>query len=64
MERLFNILWLPVSIPAGIITWAWMMIRGIHLDLESSLDFMVVEIIAYAVIITTYVWLTIYWLFF
>ena len=61
MRFLMILFYIPVILPAALITFvaAWAMDLG--LSLESSMTLMMVEIIAYTVVIISWFWILTYW---
>lgn len=61
MRFLMILFYIPVILPAALITFvaAWAMDLG--LSLESSMTLMMVEIVAYTVVIISWFWILTYW---
>lgn len=60
-QILLIVFYIPVILPAALITFAAAWIMDLGLSLESSMTLMMVEIIAYTVVIASWFWFVIYW---
>ena len=63
MQILLILFYVPVILPAALITFAAAWIMDLGLSLESSMTLMMVEIIAYTVVIVSWIWILTYWFF-
>ena len=63
MQILMIVFYIPVILPAALITFAAAWIMDLGLSLESSMTLMMVEIVAYTVVIISWFWILTYWLF-
>ena len=63
MQILLILFYVPVILPAALITFAAAWIMDLGLSLESSMTLMRVEIIAYTVVIVSWIWILTYWFF-
>lgn len=61
MQILMILFYIPVILPAALITFAAAWIMDLGLSLESSMTLMMVEIIAYTVVIVSWFWILTYW---
>ena len=63
MQILLILFYVPVILPAALITFAAAWIMDLGLSLESSMTLMMVEIIAYTVVVISWFWVLTYWFF-
>ena len=63
MQILMILFYIPVILPAALITFAAAWIMDLGLSLESSMTLMMVEIVAYTVVIISWFWILTYWFF-
>lgn len=63
MQILLILFYIPVILPAALITFAAAWIMDLGLSLESSMTLMMVEIVAYTVVIVSWIWILTYWFF-
>ena len=61
MQILLILFYIPVILPAALITFAAAWIMDLGLSLESSMTLMMVEIVAYTVVIVSWIWILTYW---
>ena len=63
MQILMILFYIPVILPAALITFVAAWIMDLGLSLESSMTLMMVEIVAYTVVIVSWIWILTYWFF-